>query len=266
MVDGGALKAIARELYDETDDSLIPGGSSVYGPLVRWQLKESRGRPFLYPEPFNGVVSGSCAVLFLGMNAIYRPDEDLPSTGVSFQEYFKFYRTRLHEIQKDGFPAHRSMGGELKRIPALERITDRYLTRIKSPLGSLRFGKNCMYANVVPFWSSKWQGRIGAQAYLRKGGRWNDVLAACDRRVGRLVKAAAPGLTVLHGAVAKDLFPELEGLQMSDAPILSIRRDNIEFPVQWLYDSLSATTQSAAQEYYAVAAAQAQAVLSGQQG
>ncbi len=65
---------------------------------------------------------------------------------------------------------------------------------------------------MVPFWSSKWQGRIGAGAYLRKSGRWNDVLAACDRRIGRLVEAAAPGLTVLQGVVAKDLFPELERL------------------------------------------------------
>ncbi len=53
---------------------------------------------------------------------------------------------------------------------------------------------------------------------------------------------------------------------MSDAPILSIRRGNIKFPVQWLYATLSAGTHKATPEYYAAAAAKAQVVLLGQRG
>ena len=161
---------------------------------------------------------------------------------------------------------YHEMGGVLKRIAAFERIENLYLGRIEPPAGPLKLGDNCLYADVVPFRSSRWKGRIGAKAYLRKGGRWRDVLAACDRRIGRLVEAAAPGLTVVQGVVAKDLFPELRGLRMSDAPILPIRRGGIEFPVQWLYPTSGLKIGKATPEYYAAAAAKAQSVLLGWDG
>ena len=260
MINEKLLETIARELYDETGRALTLAEGAVYFPLIEWQMERTGKSLFQYPEPFNGAVSGSCTVLFLGLNPGYKAGEDIPSFGVSFEDYHDFYKTRLHEIRKDGSPARRMTGGSLESISAYRKIEGGYLSGIASPAGPLKLGDNCMYADVVPFKSSKWNSADGARATLKKSGRWRDVVTACNRRIERLVRATGPTLTVVQGGNSKDLFPELAQLKMSDAPILSVRRGGVDFTIQWLYHS--AAYQVATPEYYSAASVKAQAFLS----
>ena len=231
MVNEKLLEAIARELYDETGWALSLAGDTLCSPLIAWQLEQEDGQLFRYPEPFNRAVSGSCTVLFLGLGSSYRPDVDAPGLGASFEDYHNFYKTRLHEIRASGFPARRTLAGSLRPIDEYKRIEQWYLSTIQSPAGPLMLGDNCMYADTIPFKAGKWGRRNGARGILRMSGRWPDAVAAYNRRIERLIEATEPTLTVVQRVDATDLFPELEGVKMADAPILSIRRGNVEFAI-----------------------------------